>query len=1068
MSADVAVNADAGAAWPTWAEMLRPFIPTKQLNLFDRFSRWMKMNAPAIWAGLVEEPLEQEAHADLRRKLGSTAHSASAELSLMDWWDRLIAAGNQLGCWEIPLLPPVVRLPPTRPEFVRRDFLLLHHFRPLENAFMARLQAPLAPHQLRDAVLCSAILNGGVVSRPMLRAIASIDAESVSGHKGELRIALRIPVSKDDFTVQLWYPDALTGVLITRALKQQALSPPAAMANDSSERRLLEQLRSALHTLNLPAFDGEELLRAAHIAFSLSVSPYIAAYLADELPNQSISSATLRRLCRWKHHREADTGTSETSEITPSQGHFFEAEFSYDPKSVRVDQLQVISSIARLLEQKYKHPIHQIDEAILQYGMGLWPATRLLIEWTKWLLGGNSHEERFFSRKPVEQSTAKRYLRTIGRHLVTLAGDENLLEMEAEDFETLYELSAARVIQRKERGYFWARVGSFHRFLMLAGAPPLEITELDGFEATGLRYVSANLIGEADFQTFKQAILNHAGWKLESPHERILLAAILGYRCGLRRREIQMLLLHDVHPEPDPYLVVRSSEFAQLKSRSSHRRLPLRALVPDDELKLLLAHVTRRMATLDEPLGLVFSSPGEPRTPLSDTELFASVTAAFNSIIEPAAPRFRFHHLRHSFANWLFLALVRIDIPDLAKNNPRLIQSSSFSIEQGRILADTFFPRLLGTPQAPTRKNLYIVSGLLGHLSPQTTVHSYLHLIDWLAGQESDLALGHRFAGLGACQLGTLCGLSPSMPHKPPYRELLSEPVAFMRGYVSQQLPQQNREIVDSRKTLGKHPGLAAIIAKLGKPEPPPPMTLLGVLYRFFKRNDPERIARCYAVPQRAIEIAARNYQRLYAKQSVSRPKKAMRPPGAPRQNEAAKRFLEILDCASKNYRTANPETREAMVAAAKLLIQRNGPKTARLYFGERQASALQIVRGLLAMGLAAEKMVLEIRLAKDTQQGEGEPVLDDIAVAIKKLGVRLTFQRLDWAKRQPKSSLLRLHFLAAPASESIREKTIVTGQIHGINYAALWILFATDIHGTALQPSSVINEASQPARSIF
>ncbi|MBK8525445.1 MAG: hypothetical protein IPL58_16295 [Betaproteobacteria bacterium] len=243
MSDEEKARSSVPDGWPTWAATLKPRIPARQLNLFERFAGWMSKNAPAVWEGELNLALENETHTDLRKKLGSTAQNAFAELALMDWWDRLIAAGNQSHRWEIPLLPPVVRLAPTRPEFVHKDFLLLQHFRTLEQAFVARLQEPLAPDQLRDAILCSAIVNGGVVSRPMLSSIISMDASSVSGHEGELRVTLHIPVGKSEITEQLWYPDALTSVLITRALKQPEISPPAssgthAAASSSSVRSL--------------------------------------------------------------------------------------------------------------------------------------------------------------------------------------------------------------------------------------------------------------------------------------------------------------------------------------------------------------------------------------------------------------------------------------------------------------------------------------------------------------------------------------------------------------------------------------------------------------------------------------------------------------------------------------------------------------------------------------------------------------------------------------------------------------------------------------------------------------
>ncbi|MBK8525444.1 MAG: hypothetical protein IPL58_16290 [Betaproteobacteria bacterium] len=203
-----------------------------------------------------------------------------------------------------------------------------------------------------------------------------------------------------------------------------------------------------MDALGLPLFDCSDFLRAAHVAFSLSAPPYIAAYLADELPSQSLPDDVLRHLCGWRQHQVEKAEAPEEDAALSSYGDFIEADFSYDPGAVRSDQVKVINTVIKFLETKYEHPISKIDQEIQRHGTGLWPVTRLLIEWTKWLLGGNDGDALNFGRKPIRKSSAVRYLRTIGRHLITLAGDENLLEMEAEDLESLYELSAARVIQR--------------------------------------------------------------------------------------------------------------------------------------------------------------------------------------------------------------------------------------------------------------------------------------------------------------------------------------------------------------------------------------------------------------------------------------------------------------------------------------------------------------------------------------------------------------------------------------------------------------------------------------------
>lgn len=1039
MSDDEPSGHDGPKTWPTWAVSLRPRVPARYIVLHDRFASWIKKNAPAVWDGQAALPLAKEEHARLRKMLGATAQNASSELTLMDWWDRLIAAGNQSNQWDIPLLPPIVRLPPTRPAFVRRDFLLLQKFRLLETALLTKLQEKLKPSQMRDAILCSAIINGGVVSRPMLSAISLIDAVSISGHTGELRASLRIPLDESEYTEQLWYPDALTSVVITRALKQADAFTNSVGALNSIQ--LPTRINEALDRLGLPYITCSDLLRSAHVSLALSAPPYIAAYLADELPSQSLPEDVLRHLCGWRRDIQVRKQVSSDGTGTALRGDFIDVAVSYNPKVAKVDQLKVINTILTLLGKDYKHLVEKIDQEVQLHGEGLWPITRLLLEWTKWHLGGNDGTPSPSGRKRIEKSSAERYLRTIGRQLIAIAEDENLLEMEAEDFESLYELSAARVIQRKERDFFWGRITSFHRFLTLAGAPALDIRELDGFEVAGHRRVSANLVGEPDFQAFKIAIMDSDSWRQEAPQLHILLAAILGFRCGLRRREVQMLLLHDVHPEPDPYLVIRSSEFARLKSHSSHRRLPLRALLPEDELNLLLAYVAKRKEGLAGGAGLVFSRQGEPRTPLSDSELFSPITSAFQVIIGLDTPRFRFHHLRHSFANWLFLALVGLDNPEIAKTSSPLPKLSPFRGKQIAALSEVLFPRLLGTPQAPTRKNLYIVSDLLGHLSPLTTSRSYLHIIDWLAGRELDTALMIRLKDLGTAELGRICGLSPSMPHKHPYRDLQTQPVAFLRRYVQQHLPPPRREAEEKSRQKPRTAELDIIFSELGTPPPPPPVALLLVLARHQRNEDPEQLVRCYTVSRNAIDSAALHYRQLYAKQSVVRPKNAIRPAGPPRQLEAAKEFWKMLDQTSQVFSNGDSATRGAIISAARLLIQRNGPKTSRLYFGERQESAPEVVRGLIAMGIPAAEMTLEVR-TPDSQH-EVRPSLNEVIRIVEKLGVPLDRSNLDWPKRSTKGPVLRLHFLATPSSKSPKDKVLFAGKINGINYAAIWVLFA-------------------------
>lgn len=75
----------------------------------------------------------------------------------------------------------------------------------------------------------------------------------------------------------------------------------------------------------------------------------------------------------------------------------------------------------------------------------------------------------------------------------------------------------------------------------------------------------------------------------------VLLARTLAYRAGLRRRETQMLRIQDIHPGPEPFLLIRPSRLASLKTNSSKRRMPLRPLLPSDELEALMAFRAKRI-----------------------------------------------------------------------------------------------------------------------------------------------------------------------------------------------------------------------------------------------------------------------------------------------------------------------------------------------------------------------------------------------------------------------------------------------------------------------------------------
>lgn len=1019
--------------WPIWAADVQPKGQSEHL---PEFEKWMKEHAAQLWTGQQGLNLQRDEHDRLRTRLAGIAKNARAEVILVDWWDRLIAAGNQLKLWSIELLPPVVRLPESRPAFVRRDFQLLRQFRSTEAQFVRSIVTGVQKSLLGEAALCSAVMFGGIVSLPFLEGLLRADWDSMSGHEGCLSLILTIPDGKTATRLLRWYPDALTGVLLVRALENATNENHTLFSREPvgmlSPEHALDLLGAAIGNLRLPGCGDNrvEFLRSARVAMALHVPGYIAAYLAGEAISHTLPAAVLRRLCGWRQREDSLTQSASDDESkTRTLGGLEKPQIWFDAGQSPADQMKALRDATAIL-RKGHDPITRLQNLDSAYSGQLWPITSYLLWWARWLLGETS------SRQAVEPSTAERYLKTIARHLVDIAETEDVLGMDPEDFESLYELAGERVKGIQERTKFWAQIRSFHDYLWLCGAPQVDLSELDGYESGAIGNVSANLITEREFELFKDSMTPADGDPFREAKEWILLVAILGFRAGLRRREIQMLWLSDIHPEPDPFLIVKSSKLARLKSASSHRRIPLQPLLPKDELKLLLDVSERRRALLGDNTGLLFAHAHTPSVPLPQALLFDPVTQAFQEITAPTVVPFRFHHLRHSFANWLFLRFVSMDQSTLIDPNHPLFDSYMQDRKRVSALREYFFPRVMGTTVPPGRRYLYLVSSLLGHLNPVTTLKSYIHLLDWIAGREVEIALGQRLPKLGPGDLGAICGLSPSMPFKKPYQGLTDKPAAFFRRFIQSRLPTRFEEAIDNQPRAYD---FSQVIARLGSPSLPHPVSLMIALARHLSGLSLEYLENVHSIPREAMDKAREAYLQMFAKQSVKTPKKHVPLPLPPRARRDQTEFWRILETTYSAFE--NVENRPMMRLAAEALIRRTGPNAGHVYFGKKVEDAPEIVKGLLCMGVPQD----DIKILKRSHGHSIKPRLQSVITAMERLGVTVVADDLNWPKRKMANTLLRLDINVIRSSPPYAQSRW-KGRINGINYSAMWLRFASSM----------------------
>lgn len=557
----------SSVGWPVWASAATPKDIQKRKPLFDFFCHWMAKNVPSLWSGQSEPGYTQEILENQLSNLLGTESELTTHRILANWWDLLVAEGHRLKLWRVRPGSQRVKLAPERSAFVRRDFQLLARLRPLEEAFLDRVSGALESIPLYDAFLLSAILNGGVLSFERVVGLLTLRADTVQVVNGALWATLALPIAgsaRGSRSVR-WYPDALTATLLTRCLHEGSF--PTAENRSLERKAVWARLQVASERLQLCSWDDglSDFLRAVRVASALNVPGFVAAFLADDLESHSLPEAVIRRIGGWELPAK-EAPSDDAQRPAPDDSAPIRLDVSFQPDLPRKSQMMVARNVCKVLGNK-RGAIERLKEVLRENEGGLWPITHALISWTIWRL------EPGCPSGGIKASSAETYFRTLALHLVYEAEDLDLLDLEVDDFETLYERAAERVDTEARRAYFWGRLRDFHDFMFRCGAPDIDLRELDGWVSTGAIKVSANLVTENEFGRFKESLNAETD---RDAGTMVFLAGMLAYRTGLRRRETQMLRIQDIHPGSEPFLLIRPSRLASLKTNSSKRRIPLR------------------------------------------------------------------------------------------------------------------------------------------------------------------------------------------------------------------------------------------------------------------------------------------------------------------------------------------------------------------------------------------------------------------------------------------------------------------------------------------------------------
>lgn len=572
-------------------------------------------------------------------------------------------------------------------------------------------------------IVLSAVVFGGLLCPQLLDALPEALRSGIHAN-GDL-FWIEFPLEGEQ--IRRWFPDPVTGSLILRWVAASRDWP----VTRSTRELLVDQVRLLSATDPHSPFELSQLIHAAETRLRILIPGLLVDHLATVRHGQSLPARAWWRLMA-DYHLASEITPDEHEEDAPELGaQPVEPDHIKPPgaQSEDADPLASLRQFMRALRGPDSNFLRSKTGALrrLQLARDAQPDASSMLAcvmgWAIWLLQpGRSGVLR--------PSSVYRYLGAIAGQVLKFAGEVAPDDLSTEELESLYEavLQATRSRQGREMAVSCLR--SFHSYLMFNhGADPAAI---DG-ELSADQAVRANLVSDREYQALRKAIQG-SGY-VESLVGRLDLMIVLLYRLGLRKNELRYLCLRDLQIDEQgnrPLLWVHGHPQRQLKTTSSTRRLPLRHLLTAGEWGHLHAYrdLRTRECMLSSAPGnaLLFPMPGSDTEPMSEhlMEYLVSVMRAVcgdSSLV--------LHSLRHSFLTNLFADVMLAGLVDSSKGDLEQVFAEWMPWRRTRTCRNPL-KALFATQRLPANA-AYTMAVLAGHIGPSETLHTYIHLQDYLA-----------------------------------------------------------------------------------------------------------------------------------------------------------------------------------------------------------------------------------------------------------------------------------------------------------------------------------------------
>lgn len=315
----------------------------------------------------------------------------------------------------------------------------------------------------------------------------------------------------------------------------------------------------------------------------------------------------------------------------------------------------------------------------------------------------------------LQLSSVQRYYHEVAQEWLYQTNEQELDELDESELEHIYGQILAKKTNAKSRSYLHGRLKNLHRFASEQYGLPALTSFFSGAgdsENQVQVQVRVGYIPEIIYKSMLKSMDNLVGLEPETV-EGLKVLLTLAYRTGMRRGELLKLRLSDIEESIESWIFIVNNRYGNNKTDSARRKIPTYLLLLPDELRQFQEYIGRRRSQNPHTTNtLVFSEPHAVTVPHSGTMV--------SNLIKYLLARYglgdlTFHHLRHSALTNLMVVL---------HGNKRLISRlTGYTPEHAdKIRAELYCANI------NSRRDIYsAISGLAGHLTPDTTFLHYIH-----------------------------------------------------------------------------------------------------------------------------------------------------------------------------------------------------------------------------------------------------------------------------------------------------------------------------------------------------